>query len=162
MILAYQFLFAALAAVLLPYNCNWHKLIDYSTSYSRSSTKPTPNNSNQSRRRLRSRVLQMATKVFLGIKNNFCRLALVVCDQYKSPNVYKSFFLKNGPLPASFSLFLSFQYTVDSKKMLDLNNFLPMTGFEPRTSGIGSDCFTNWATTTAPKIWDLWVFTVSR
>ena len=24
-----------------------------------------------------------------------------------------------------------------------------MTGFEPRTSGIGSDCSTNWATTTA-------------
>ena len=24
-----------------------------------------------------------------------------------------------------------------------------MTGFEPRTSGIGSDCFTNCATTTA-------------
>ena len=26
--------------------------------------------------------------------------------------------------------------------------FLPMTGFEPRTSGIGSDRSTNWATTT--------------
>ena len=25
-----------------------------------------------------------------------------------------------------------------------------MTGFEPRTSGVGSDRFTNWATTTAP------------
>ena len=24
-----------------------------------------------------------------------------------------------------------------------------MTGFEPRISGIGSDCSTNWATTTA-------------
>ena len=30
------------------------------------------------------------------------------------------------------------------------NKFLPMTGFEPRTSGIGSDHSTNWATTTAP------------
>ena len=29
------------------------------------------------------------------------------------------------------------------------NNFVPMTGFEPRTSGIGSDRSTNWATTTA-------------
>ena len=27
-----------------------------------------------------------------------------------------------------------------------------MTGFEPRTSGIGSDRFTNWAITTAPNI----------
>ena len=26
---------------------------------------------------------------------------------------------------------------------------LPMTGFEPRTSGVGSDCSTNWVTTTA-------------
>ena len=28
-------------------------------------------------------------------------------------------------------------------------NFLPMTGFEPWTSGIRSDRSTNWATTTA-------------
>ena len=26
-----------------------------------------------------------------------------------------------------------------------------MTGFEPRASGIGSNCSTNWATTTAPE-----------
>ena len=25
----------------------------------------------------------------------------------------------------------------------------PMTGFKPLTSGVGSDCYTNWATTTA-------------
>ena len=30
-----------------------------------------------------------------------------------------------------------------------------MTGFEPWTSGIGSDCSTNWATTTA-RGWKLW------
>ena len=28
-------------------------------------------------------------------------------------------------------------------------NFSPMTGFEPQTSGVGSDCSTNRATTTA-------------
>ena len=55
----------------------------------------------------------------------------------------------NGPFPASFSLFLSFQYTVDSKQMFNVNKFLPMTRFEPWTSGIGSDLSTNWATTTA-------------
>ena len=27
-----------------------------------------------------------------------------------------------------------------------------MTGIEPQTSGIGSECFTNWATTTARLI----------
>ena len=53
------------------------------------------------------------------------------------------FFKKNGPYPASFSLFLSFQYTVDSKQMVNINKFLPMTGFEPLTSGIGSDRSTN-------------------
>ena len=36
-----------------------------------------------------------------------------------------------------------FQYTVDSKQMFNINNFLLMTGFEPRTSGIGSDRSTN-------------------
>ena len=50
-----------------------------------------------------------------------------------------------------FSLFSSFQYTVDSKQMFNINKFLPMTGFEPRTFGIGSNRSTNWATTTAKK-----------
>ena len=38
-----------------------------------------------------------------------------------------SFFFKNGPNPASFSLFSSFQYTVDSEQMFNVNKFLPMT-----------------------------------
>ena len=58
------------------------------------------------------------------------------------------FFKKNGPFPASFYLFSSFHYTVDSKQMS--NNFLPMTGFKPRTSGIGSNRSTNWATQPMP------------
>ena len=49
----------------------------------------------------------------------------------------------NGPFPASFSLFSFFQYTVDSKQMLNLNNILLMTGFKPWTSGIGSNRSTN-------------------
>ena len=56
----------------------------------------------------------------------------------KDPSI---FCFLNGPFPASFYLFLSFQYTVDSKQMS--NNFLPMTGFEPRTSGIGNERSTN-------------------
>ena len=59
------------------------------------------------------------------------------------------FFKKNEPFPASFSLFSSYQYTVDIKLMFDINKFLPMTGFEPWTSGIGSDRSTNWASTTS-------------
>ena len=60
--------------------------------------------------------------------------------------------LKNGPFPASFSLFLSLQYTVDSKQMFNINKFLPMTGFELRTSGIGSNRSTNWATQPLPYL----------
>ena len=52
-------------------------------------------------------------------------------------------FLKNGPFPASFSLFSSFQYTVDSIQMFDTNTFLPMTVFNSWTSCIGSDHSTN-------------------
>ena len=55
------------------------------------------------------------------------------------PFVSPLVFFLNGPFPASFSLFSSFQNTVDSKQMFDINNFLPMTGFELRTSSIGSN-----------------------
>ena len=34
--------------------------------------------------------------------------------------------------------------------MLNINKFVPMTGVEPRTSGIGSDRSTNWATQPLP------------
>ena len=58
----------------------------------------------------------------------------------------KYLFSKNGPFPASFSLFSSFsiQLTVNVQY-----KFLLMTGFEPQISGIGSKHSTNWATTTA-------------
>ena len=48
----------------------------------------------------------------------------------------------------SRSLFLNFCLfdTVDTKQMFYIKSF-PMTGFEPRTSGVGSDRSTNWATT---------------
>ena len=37
-------------------------------------------------------------------------------------HILSSVFL-NGPFPASFSLLLSFQYTVDRKQMFNINNF---------------------------------------
>ena len=86
---------------------------------------------------------------FLSNSNPFCHVifsvwsiesfALLVLVFYSRGKV----FLKNGPFPASFSLFSSYQYTVDSKQMFDMNNFLLMTGFEPWISGIGSDRSTN-------------------
>ena len=54
-------------------------------------------------------------------------------------------FLKKGPFPAFISLFSSFQYKVDSRQMFNTNKFLPMTGFELQTYGIGSNRSTNWA-----------------
>ena len=56
-------------------------------------------------------------------------------------------FLKKLPFLASFSFIFVFsiQLTVNNVQY----KCLPMTGFEPRTSGIGSDRSTNWATTTA-------------
>ena len=55
--------------------------------------------------------------------------------------------LKNGPFPASFFfIFVFYLNTVDSNQMFKIN--FPMTGFEPRTSGIGSDRSTNFVTAT--------------
>ena len=52
---------------------------------------------------------------------------------------FKSSFFLNGPFPAFFFIFVfSIQLTVNVQY-----KFLPMTGFELRTSGIGSDCSTN-------------------
>ena len=33
-----------------------------------------------------------------------------------------------------------------------VDKILPMLGFEPQISGVGSDCSTNWATTTAQTV----------
>ena len=53
---------------------------------------------------------------------------------------FKKMFFKKWAIPGLFfSLFSSFQYTVDSKHMFNINKKFPMTGFEPRTSVIGSD-----------------------
>ena len=49
--------------------------------------------------------------------------------------------------PLFLIFFFSIQLTVNIQF-----NFLLMTGFEPRTSGVGSDCSTNWATTTAQDV----------
>ena len=57
------------------------------------------------------------------------------------------FFLKKWQFPVSFSLFSSFVQTVNNKYFY--NKTLPMTGFEPRTYGIGSEQSANCATTTA-------------
>ena len=48
----------------------------------------------------------------------------------------------NGPFPASFSLFSVFYLFYTVKQMFGIN-ILPMTEFEPRTSGVESDHSTN-------------------
>ena len=58
-------------------------------------------------------------------------------------------YFKKWAIPGLFFFILSFQYTVESKQMFFKYEYLSMTGFEPRTSGIRSNSSTNWATTTA-------------
>ena len=55
----------------------------------------------------------------------------------------------NKKVGHSRPLFIYFRLfnTVDNKQMF--NKILPMTGVEPRISGIGIDRSTNWATTTS-------------
>ena len=53
-------------------------------------------------------------------------------------------FFQNGPFPASFWSFQ--QLTIRQYKIL------PMVGFEPKISGIGSACSANWVTTTAQEL----------
>ena len=64
---------------------------------------------------------------------------------------FKVFLKKMGhSRPPFFFFFSSFHHnTVGSKQMFYKN--LAMSGFEPWTSGIGSDRSANWATTTALK-----------
>ena len=63
------------------------------------------------------------------------------------------YFLTKWAIPCLF--FFIFVFSTE----LTLNNcsikVLPMIGFELRISGVGGDCSTNWATTTAPVQWYL-------
>ena len=65
------------------------------------------------------------------------------------------------PLFLYFRLFNT-QLTVANVQYI--NKFLPMTGFEPQTFCIRSDCSTNWATTTARlvSIWKEKTISVSK
>ena len=66
------------------------------------------------------------------------------------PDPSYCFFFKMGHSRPLFLYFRHFnaQLTVN-KCSIYIYKFLPMTGFEPRISGIGSDHSTNWATTTS-------------
>ena len=80
---------------------------------------------------------------FLKVKYEFCRL-----------RIRKSFFKWAIPGLFSFSFVFSIQLTV-GKQLNVWYKSLPMTGFEPRTYGVRSDCSTNWATTIIRKSFNL-------
>ena len=62
---------------------------------------------------------------------------------------FETLYFFNGPFPASFPLFSSF---LDSNVQINMFQILPMSGFDPRISGVGSDHSAYCATTTAH--WD--------
>ena len=67
----------------------------------------------------------------------------------------KNSFLKKWTIPGLFFLYFRLFNTVDSEQMFDKS--LPMTGFEPRISGVGGDRSTNWATTTAQAAFHFYI-----
>ena len=62
------------------------------------------------------------------------------CATITSPNELKVTF------PASFLFIFVFSIQLTLKQINVRYKSLPKTGFELRTSGVGSDCSTNWAT----------------
>ena len=64
---------------------------------------------------------------------------------------FSAFF--DGPFPASFSLFF-FNFQL----MQFVGIILPVLGFEPGITGVGSDCSTNWVTTTAQRSQGFFLF----
>ena len=73
---------------------------------------------------------------------------MVVCPLSKCEAFI--FFLKKWAIPGLFLFIFVFSIQLILNKML--NKILPMTGVDPRTSGIDSDRSTNWATTTSRGI----------
>ena len=69
------------------------------------------------------------------------------CNMPAFGNAFELPILKMGHSRPPFYLFSSFQY---SWQFTMFNKTFPMMRFEPRTSGVGSNSFANWATTTAP------------
>ena len=71
------------------------------------------------------------------------------CQNWKWINFPNFDFLKW----ATPCLFFIFVFSIQLKVKQCNIKFLPMTGFELRTSGVGSDRSTNWATTTASSLY---------
>ena len=84
-----------------------------------------------------ARICKALTKI-IGPKINF--------RPFSNCSILLIYFFKKWAIPGLFFFIFvcSIQLTVNVR-----HKFLPMTGFEPRTSGFGSDRSTNWATTTA-------------
>ena len=88
-----------------------------------------------------ARVRFFHIEVYLFTHNIFLIFSLVLSLCLLLFNrIFVVFFIKMGHSRPLFLYFRLFN-TVDSK--CSIYKFLPMTGYEPQTSGIGSNCFTN-------------------
>ena len=80
------------------------------------------------------------------------------CKQPKKITIVVCFLFFKWAIPGLFFLyFCLFNTQLTANKCSIYKYFLPMTGFEPQTSGNRSNCSTNWATTIACT----YLFTVS-
>ena len=75
------------------------------------------------------------------------KLFQLVDERNKGLVLYNVFFLKRWAICTLFFFIFVFSIIQLVEKMLGI--ILLMTGFELQISGVGSDRFTNWATTTA-------------
>ena len=87
-------------------------------------------------------VLLFKTDIKMHQENISCKFISVLFYKIqvrRSKSVSVWFFFKMGHPRPLFLYFCLLKYTVDSKQMFNINKFLPMTGFELRTSGIGTN-----------------------
>ena len=97
-----------------------------------------------------------SNKQYIFYNKSMWKMSIQCTTPFESIKVFKGLLnVFNGPFPGSFFLYFRLFNTVDSKQSFQYSwskqwsiQILPMTGFELRASCVGSDCSTNWTTTT--------------
>ena len=90
--------------------------------------------------------IQLTVKMFIA--DDWIRTQVLFCWKQPLCLLCHNHFPEQakGYVPGLFFLYFRLFNTVDIKQINVRFKSLPITGFELRTSGVGSDCSTNWAT----------------